>query len=86
MSPVLTLAEAAERLRMNESTLRYWVQSGKLQASKIGRCWKIQESALQDLIDDTRHRPVCKVEPGQPIRIPLLTERVLRRAKRRHVG
>ncbi len=82
MKPVLSLKEAAAILNMSETTLRVWCQSGQLRASKLGRSWKIQESALQDLLDEYQHRPSSKLESGRPIRIPLLSERPRRRAKR----
>lgn len=44
--PLLTLAEAAERLRVSEKTLTRWIRSGALAAHKVGRQWRISETDL----------------------------------------
>jgi len=44
---LLTVKEAASRLKMHPQTLRRWIRRGLLRASKVGsRQWRIKESDL----------------------------------------
>lgn len=44
---LLTVEEAAERLKMNPQTVRRWIRQGLLPAAKIGRKeWRIDEADL----------------------------------------
>lgn len=59
--PWLTLAEVADELRVNPSTVRLWVSQGRLPASRVGRRkWLVRRSELQRLIasaESTQPRP-----------------------------
>ncbi len=50
MSRFLTIAEVAEQLRVNQKTVRRWIDSGQLQAYKLGRQWRISERDLQHFL------------------------------------
>ncbi|MGD8237774.1 MAG: helix-turn-helix domain-containing protein [Armatimonadota bacterium] len=44
---LLTVKEAARRLKMHPQTLRRWIRRGLLRASKVGpRQWRIREADL----------------------------------------
>jgi excisionase family DNA binding protein len=56
---VLTVPEVAERLRINEETVRRWLRTGKLQGVRLGGTragYRIAESEVERLL-----RP----EPGK---------------------
>ena len=62
MEPRLPLAEAATRLGVATSTLRYKALDGKLEAEKIGRDWMTTWSAVEEMIaEGYLHR-----RPGRP--------------------
>jgi len=46
-----TTGEAAKLLQMNERTIREWIKTGKLKATKPGRSYFISEDAIRALID-----------------------------------
>jgi excisionase family DNA binding protein len=46
-----TTTETAKLLQMNERTIREWVKTGKLKATKPGRSYFISEAAISELIN-----------------------------------
>jgi excisionase family DNA binding protein len=50
-SDLLTLAEAASRLRLKVSTLRDWILKRRLSYVKVGRLVRIRRSDLEALIE-----------------------------------
>lgn len=48
---LLTIAEAAEYLRLSKRTTWRWCRSGRLPAFKIGHQWRIAKADLQELIN-----------------------------------
>jgi excisionase family DNA binding protein len=54
-----TPAEAAERLKVNEQTVRRYLREGKLKGRVLGRVWLITESALAEFFESlpTEMRP-----------------------------
>lgn len=48
----LNTEEVADMLQVDEQTIRRWIKSGKLQAFKPGREWKIPQSALDSLVEN----------------------------------
>lgn len=44
-----TVEEAAEHLCVSKVTLSRWLRSGKIRGVKIGRAWRIPESALDEV-------------------------------------
>jgi len=46
-----TVEETAALLQMNERTIRQWIKSGKLKASKPGRAYLISEETIRNLIE-----------------------------------
>jgi len=47
---LLTLAEAAERLGLKVSTLRFWVWQRKIEVVHVGRAVRVREEAITRLI------------------------------------
>ena len=44
---MLTLNEAAERLGLSDSTLRWQIRNGKLKARKVGPVWTVSEREVE---------------------------------------
>jgi len=51
---LLTLREAQQFLNVNRCTINDMIDSGKLQAIKIGAQWKIEGMSLKSLLPDCR--------------------------------
>jgi len=49
---LLTVPEAARRARCTPETVRRWIRSGQLRASKVGSRQVIAESDLQAVLDE----------------------------------
>lgn len=45
--PVLTLAEAAKRLKVTPDTLRQQIANGSLKARKVGPIWTVSEREVE---------------------------------------
>lgn len=58
--PILTVVEVAHYLRVSETTVWRWCNSGKLPAFRIGRSWRVRREDLAQLTGETaalpRHR------------------------------
>ncbi len=52
--PLLTIAEVADRLRVNQKTIRRWIDSRELPAFKLGRQWRISEQGLRRFLQMRR--------------------------------
>lgn len=55
-SKVLTLDEAADRLRLHRTTVRGLIDSGRLRAKKVGRTWRLTEAAVEKFLTDEDKR------------------------------
>jgi excisionase family DNA binding protein len=53
----LSLSAVAGTLGVSERTVRRWIQSGKLRAYKPGRDYRIPESALRELVEESEISP-----------------------------
>ena len=49
---LLRLEEAAERLGLKLSTLRFWVWQRKIEVVRVGRAVRVREDAIERLIED----------------------------------
>lgn len=49
--PVLTVDDAAKVLHLHPFTVLKLIKAKKLKASKIGRVYRIRESAIEDFLD-----------------------------------
>lgn len=48
----MTIQEACQRLGKSESTVRRWIRSGKLKATRVKGVYDIPESAIHELVND----------------------------------
>ena len=48
----LTVAEVAEMLKLNQQTVRNWIDQGSLPAIRVGRRVRIRRSDLERVIED----------------------------------
>jgi putative molybdopterin biosynthesis protein len=53
----LTVAEVAEILKLNQQTVRNWIDQGYLKAFHVGRRVRILRSDLEELIQRSRIQP-----------------------------
>jgi excisionase family DNA binding protein len=65
----LSTEEVAERLQVDEQTVRRWIKSGKLEAVKPGREWRIPPGAFEALLESYRspkaQAPLSPEDPEQ---------------------
>jgi excisionase family DNA binding protein len=61
----LTVAEVAETLKLNQQTVRNWIDQGSLPALRIGRRVRIRRSDFERLIEAGETRPGARrPQPG----------------------
>lgn len=60
----LSLSEAADALDISERTAYRWVKSGKLRAYKPGRDYRIPESAVREVVEESEVRPKASASPS----------------------
>lgn len=56
-SPLLTVHEVADLLKVREATVRTWIQSNELRAIKFGREWRVDREDLESYLDAHANRP-----------------------------
>lgn len=56
----LTPAEVAQRLKVNEQSVRKWLRDGKLRGSLLGRVWRVSPTAVVEFM--TAHEPKADKE------------------------
>lgn len=49
---LLTLSEAAKKLKFSEKTVRKFIAEGKLEASKLGRSWRISPEDIDTFLSN----------------------------------
>lgn len=54
---MLTIPEAARRVRRNPETIRRWIRSGRLAAERVGTQYLVDEAALDALVDRSELAP-----------------------------
>ena len=47
----LNVKEAAEHLTVEVSTVRSWIFQGKIPVKRIGRCVRIEDSIIEQILD-----------------------------------
>ena len=54
---VLTVKEAAERLKTSRQQIRMMIRNGQLPAVRVGREWRISEDTLKQFLADVNICP-----------------------------
>lgn len=54
---VFTVAEVATILKINQQTVRNWIDAGVLPALRVGRAVRIKREVLQDVLDNGLEAP-----------------------------
>jgi excisionase family DNA binding protein len=54
-APFLTVAEVAQRMRVSKMTVYRLVHGGELPAVRFGRSFRVQQSAVDELIAGARY-------------------------------
>lgn len=62
-SPLYTVHEVADLLKVKEATVRAWIQSNDLRAIKFGREWRVTKNDLEAYLNAHANRPAD--ESGQ---------------------
>jgi excisionase family DNA binding protein len=73
MAEVLTIEEAAARLKLKPQTVRDWLKDGKLKGVKLGRVWRVDAEALDRLLagdEDADDIAAAEAALADPERIP----------------
>lgn len=61
----LTVAEVAAILRLNQQSIRNWIDDGKLPALRVGRRVRVLRSDLQRLIEASPYRPAAPSDASE---------------------
>lgn len=51
-----TTKEIAEKYKLTPEAVQKWIKEGKLKAIRLGKVWRISESALQDFIKESMEK------------------------------
>jgi excisionase family DNA binding protein len=62
----LTVAEVAELLKLNQQTVRNWIDAGSLPAVKVGRRVRIRRSDLDRKLEEGRTTPAPPTRSDGP--------------------
>jgi excisionase family DNA binding protein len=62
----LTVAEVAETLKLNQQTVRNWIDQGSLPALRVGRRVRIKRSDFQRILDESYTGNAGAPHGGQP--------------------
>jgi len=52
----LTVNEVAQRWHLNRVTIYHYIRTGKLDAIKLGKAYRISEKAIEDFEEKSRSR------------------------------
>jgi excisionase family DNA binding protein len=59
----LTVEEAAARLKLSVFTMRDYLRAGKVPGIKVGKFWRVPESALAAMGSRVKLMPACFASP-----------------------
>jgi excisionase family DNA binding protein len=64
---LLTVAEVAERLAVQQWAVRGMIRRGELEAVRIGRLYRVTEQAYFEMLDARRVQPDEPKQPAQSV-------------------
>jgi excisionase family DNA binding protein len=73
MNELMTVEEAASKLKLAPKTMRDWLRTGKLPAVRLGKRWLIREQDLGAAVE-THLRRGTNAQPREPGPRPSLAE------------
>jgi excisionase family DNA binding protein len=53
---LLTVEEVAQRLKIKAVIVRRWLRDGRLVGLRLGRLWRVGESALEEFIEKAKNK------------------------------
>lgn len=56
-TPMLTIHEVAELLKVKEATVRAWIHANDLRAVKFGKEWRVAQKDLEAYLEANANRP-----------------------------
>ena len=62
----MTVAEVAEVLKLNQQTVRNWIDQGSLPALRVGRRVRIKRSDFQRILDESYSGGTAGATPSGP--------------------
>ncbi|MGI8506179.1 MAG: helix-turn-helix domain-containing protein [Solirubrobacteraceae bacterium] len=62
----LTVAEVAETLKLNQQTVRNWIDQGSLPALRVGRRVRIKRSDFERILDESYSGGTSSTRTGAP--------------------
>ena len=62
----MTVAEVAEVLKLNQQTVRNWIDQGSLPALRVGRRVRIKRSDFQRILDESYSGAPGRAAPAGP--------------------
>lgn len=62
---ILTLREAATRAKVRPSTVRSWLQHGKIKGLKAGKDWRVRAGDLERFMEEAARVPLRLVKGEQ---------------------
>lgn len=60
MESLLTPADIAMRLQVNERTVTLWLRNGYLRGFKIGKEWRVSPSDLDLFLENSANKPAVR--------------------------
>lgn len=57
MQELLTVPEVAKELRLSKYTIREYIKSGKLKASKLGKGFRVKRGEMTDFVERSLYKP-----------------------------
>lgn len=64
---LLTPAQVAQRLQVNERTVTQWLRKGHLRGFKIGKEWRISLADLEAFLEDAANVPADASGAGKRV-------------------
>jgi len=56
MEEIYTIKQVAEKIQLQEKTVREWLRTGKMKGVKLGRIWRIREQDLIQFLEDRSNK------------------------------